>query len=54
MQNSEKRFVIGPLYMCAWHIIVFILFDDDFEIKLKYYSFIIVSSCFDSYLGFPG
>ena len=31
-----------------------ILSDDDFEIKSKYYSFIIVSSCFDSYLGFSG
>ena len=29
-----------------------ILSDDDFEIKSKYYSFIIVSSCFDSYLGY--
>ena len=32
----------------------YFLSDDDFEIKSKYYSFILVLSCFESYLGFSG
>ena len=40
--------VLFPLYFKV------IQSDDEFEIKSKYYSFIIVTSCFDSYLGFSG
>ena len=39
--DEDKPFV----FLC-------IMSDDDFEIKSKYYSLIIVSSCFHSYLGF--
>ena len=40
------------MYKDLGMLMYFILSDDDFEIKSKYYSFIIVLSCFDSYLGF--
>ena len=42
------------VYIDLGMLLYFILSDDDFEIKSKYYSFIVVSSCFDSYLAFSG
>ena len=55
-----NQVVISPIFvetfdtlmasLCKWASVI--LSDDDFEIKSKYYSFIIV--CFDSYLGFSG
>ena len=44
--------------MCYNETVIFRLYfkvtqsDDDFEIKSKYYSFIIVTSCFEYILGF--